>query len=165
LNSASAEGADTELVELYDKRIEPCNACLKCGEEKRCIIKDDFQYIFDKMVSADGIIIGTPVYVGSVTSKVKSLIDRATYLNLQFPSRERPLRDKVAGPIVVARKVGHVYAYLQIVFFFLITGMIVTGFAFASAMDEGEVLKDQEGLTLARGLGRRVARLCKKLKS
>jgi len=73
------QGIETELVQLADKVIHGCIACEKCGENKdqRCAVKNDAanEYI-EKMLGADGIILGSPVYFQDVTSEMKALIDR-----------------------------------------------------------------------------------------
>ena len=60
LNKADIE---TELVQLAGQIIEPCKACWACQGKKNCVHKKDtFRNIFEKMVQADGILLGSPVY-------------------------------------------------------------------------------------------------------
>jgi multimeric flavodoxin WrbA len=59
--------------------------------------------IFEKMVEADGIILATPVYIGSAPSQMKALIDRAGHL---AGVKGRIFENKVGGPMVVARRAG-----------------------------------------------------------
>ena len=67
------QGIETELVQLADKVIHGCIACDKCYENKdrRCAVKNDAanEYI-EKMLGADGIILGSPVYFQDVTSEM-----------------------------------------------------------------------------------------------
>ena len=52
------EGIETEIIQLYNKIIEPCKACWACGGKRNCVHKkDQFQDIFEKMTQADGIIL------------------------------------------------------------------------------------------------------------
>lgn len=54
-------GIETEQIRLFDKNIAPCKACFTCGEKKNCSHKnDDFAEIFEKVRSADGIILALP---------------------------------------------------------------------------------------------------------
>jgi multimeric flavodoxin WrbA len=71
----SKRGIDTELILLKDKEIKPCIHCRVCrtGDKATCSIKDDFLPIFKKMVKADGVLLGSPVYFGSAYSKLKAL--------------------------------------------------------------------------------------------
>jgi len=165
LSAAKSAGAKTEVILLHDKTIGPCDGCLSCHKTSKCRIEDDFQSVFEKMKEADGIILASPVYFGSVTPQMKSLIDRAGYINVVTPAPDRPLKNKVGCPIVVARKSGHFLTYAQMLIFFLTSSMIVPGGAIASALEKGDVVKDEEGIKMARGIGKRIVWLTKKLQS
>jgi multimeric flavodoxin WrbA len=82
LNAAKEDGAEIELLRLADRDIQPCTACLSCRKTGECLIRDDFNPIFEKMVQADGIILASPVYFSSATPQMKALIDRAGYLSV-----------------------------------------------------------------------------------
>ncbi len=164
LKAAEAEGAETELVRLAEVEVKPCNGCLVCKETKECVIEDDFRPIFDKMVAADGIILGSPVYFSSATPQIKALIDRAGYLSI---AKGRVFDDKVGGPVVVARRAGQNFTLAEMLFFFLHQGMIVPGSTYwtvAVGRAKGEVAKDEEGLQVVRNFGKKVAWLAKKIK-
>jgi len=158
------ENVETELITLADKDIKPCDGCRSCRTTKECHIRDDMVSVFDKMVSADGIILATPVYFGSATSQIKALIDRAGYL---AGSKGRVFENKIGGPMVVARRAGQNFTFAQLMYFFFITGMIVPGTTYwtiAFARGKGEVLKDEEGVKTARNFGKKVAWIAKRLK-
>lgn len=71
------KGIETELIQLADVDIEPCRACFACKGKGNCVFrKDGFADIFSKMVEADGIILGSPVYSSDVSSRMKALLDR-----------------------------------------------------------------------------------------
>ena len=64
------EGVETELVQLSGKKIHGCIACYKCFENKdqRCAVKNDFlNECIEKMIEADGIVLGSPVYFADLT--------------------------------------------------------------------------------------------------
>ena len=83
LDEAAKESeVEVESISLAGKTIKPCDACLACKKSKKCSIKDDFEPVFEKMVGADGIILASPVYFGSATPEIKSLIDRAGYVSI-----------------------------------------------------------------------------------
>jgi multimeric flavodoxin WrbA len=99
-------GIETELVQLADKAIHGCIACEKCGKNKdqRCAVKDDAanEYI-EKMLGADGIILGSPAYFQDVTSEMKALIDRTGYVSR---ANGRMYKKKVGASVVAARRSG-----------------------------------------------------------
>ncbi|MCS7119720.1 MAG: flavodoxin family protein [Nitrososphaerota archaeon] len=165
LKAAQAEGAETELLRLCDKEIRPCDGCFSCRRTGECQIKDDFQQVFEKMVKADGIILASPVYVGSSTPQIKALIDRAALVS---GAKGRILENKVGGAMVVARRAGHNFTFAELLFFFLHQGMIVPGSTYwniAFGREKGDVLKDEEGLRTAANFGKKIVWLIKKIKS
>lgn len=158
------ENVETELITLANKDIKPCDGCRSCRTTKECHIRDDMASVFDKMVSADGIILATPVYFGSATSQIKALIDRAAYL---AGSKGRIFENKIGGPMVVARRAGQNFTFAQLMYFFFITGMIIPGTTYwtiAFGRGKGEVLKDDEGVKTARNFGKKMAWIAKRLK-
>jgi len=76
LDGAKASGAEVELVDLCKLDIKFCNACQVCFKEGKCVHKDDFQGLYDKILAADGLVWGAPNYFRSVTAQMKTLIDR-----------------------------------------------------------------------------------------
>ncbi|WOF16448.1 flavodoxin family protein [Methanoplanus sp. FWC-SCC4] len=76
LKGAKDAGAETELIDICKKDIRYCTGCSVCYETGKCIIKDDFEEILDKLCSSDGIILGSPNYINSVTGQMKTFLDR-----------------------------------------------------------------------------------------
>ncbi|MEN6394938.1 MAG: flavodoxin family protein [Methanoregula sp.] len=76
LAGAKNEGAKTEYVDLYTVRIEYCTACGTCYATGECTLLDDFSDLFDRMMNADGIVLGAPNYIDSVPAPMKALFDR-----------------------------------------------------------------------------------------
>ena len=157
------QGIETELVQLADKTIHGCMACEKCSEnaDKRCAVKNDAanEYI-EKMLSADGIILGSPAYFQDVTSEMKALIDRTGYV---ARANGRMFRKKVGAMVVVARRSGAIHTLDTMSHFFLSGEMVVAGRALATGRAKGEIEGDAEGLQLAKSLGERMAWVLKKL--
>jgi multimeric flavodoxin WrbA len=76
-------GIDTELLEISDLHIEFCTACNRCLRKTECSIKDDdMSLVGQKMLYADAIIIGSPVYFSNVTSKLKVFMERTRWLHM-----------------------------------------------------------------------------------
>lgn len=78
---AAATGVTTEIVELASLEIRPCTGCLECAmNEGRCPIPDDMPELCEKLLAADGIVLGSPTYYMNISGAVKCLIDRAMSL-------------------------------------------------------------------------------------
>ena len=69
-------GAETELITLRDRNIKVCDGCGACTKTKACHIKDDMQGIYDKILSADAVVLGSPVYMDSPTASAINFIHR-----------------------------------------------------------------------------------------
>jgi len=82
LEEAKAEGADTELLEITDFNIKPCLSCNQCLRKTSCSIQDDVQVIANKMMEADAVILGSPVYFGNVTGLLKMFMDRTRWMHM-----------------------------------------------------------------------------------
>ena len=76
LDGASSKGAVVELVDLCRLKMGYCNACGICYETGKCVKKDDLQTLYKKILSADGLVMGSPNYFRSVTAQMKTMIDR-----------------------------------------------------------------------------------------
>ena len=173
LEAASKAGAEeTEMIHLSGKHINPCDGCGSCHKTAKCHIDDDMQAIYPKLLEADGIIIGSPVYFWGVTSQAKALIDRTYCLSLvhRVPSSDtnqlsgpyvEGLRNKVGGTITVARRSGATSAGQQISDFFRLWRIIEAGAAIAYADEKGDVKNDERGLHEAQSVGKAVVRTIK----
>jgi multimeric flavodoxin WrbA len=113
---------------------------------------------------ADAVIFGSPVYFGSVSAQTKAVMDRMFAL-----LRQRALKDKVAGALVVTRRVGAIQARSLLYAFCIAQGMIVAGGAIGYGREPGDVLTgvgggiDMSAMEEARQLGANVVRLARRL--
>ena len=157
------QGIETDLVQLSEKGIHGCIACYKCSQnqDRHCAVKSDAanEYI-DKMLGADGIILGSPVYFQDVTPEMKALIDRTGYV---ARSNGRMFKDKVGASLVALRRSGGISTLDTMNHFFLAGQMIIVGRGIAFGREIGEVEKDDEGMGLVKLLGQRMAWLLKKI--
>lgn len=80
LRGASSLGAETEILYLNPLQLRPCQACRKHPAPNHCFFFDDMQKVYEVLENADGIVLGSPVYYGSVPAQVKAMIDRASCL-------------------------------------------------------------------------------------
>ncbi|MFY1645311.1 flavodoxin family protein, partial [Methanoculleus bourgensis] len=76
LEDAKEKGAEVDVVNLIDLDIRFRNACSACFQEGRCVEEDDFPELYTKIKAADGLVLGSPVYIDLITGQMKLLIDR-----------------------------------------------------------------------------------------
>lgn len=77
MRGAMESGNLVEKVFLRDKTIYPCTGCSACSQYgKPCPQKDDAAEVIDKMLAADVIVMGTPVYFYAMSAQMKIMIDR-----------------------------------------------------------------------------------------
>ena len=146
LDVISDYGIKTELITLADKKItRGCTGCIWCRANRaECVIKDDFMPIWRKMHEADGIILGSPVYWGSVTAKMKAVMERAGTVaegrevdnldgpvkDLGWPEVEKPpglFYRKVGGAIATTRRTGANATLAEMLMWFIINNFIIVG--------------------------------------
>jgi len=80
LKGAQSQGVEVERIYLTDFSITPCRECHGCDQTGRCVIEDDMQKIYPKLLEADIIILSSPIFFYGVTAWVKALIDRSQAL-------------------------------------------------------------------------------------
>jgi multimeric flavodoxin WrbA len=117
------------------------------------------QTLYPKMIAADGIIVGSPVYFWSATAQTKLVIDR-TYA-LRHPTNK--LSGKIGGAITVAGRRGQMEALSLINSFFLGQGMIPAGLGVdGRGSDKGDVNSDQRALREAAELDEKMVELIRR---
>ncbi len=162
---------ETQLVELAGKTIGPCTACGICKQGLICGWDDDFGKLIPILSdpNVSGVIIGTPVYFGGMTSQCKALLDRFVV----FRRNGWLLRNKVAGVLAVGgvRNGGQELTLQSVRAALLCHDMICVSDGkdsahFGAALFSGcpgGIEADEAGLTTARNLGKRVAELSQRL--
>lgn len=80
LAGAESAGASIEYLSLNEYEINPCIECNSCYKTGKCVLKDDYPQVLEKLLNADGLIFATPVFFMSVCSQAKMLIDRGQCL-------------------------------------------------------------------------------------
>ncbi len=162
-----SEGIETELYTLAGKPIQGCIACFKCFEKKnkRCNVeKDIVNECIQKMIEADGILLGSPTYFADVSAGMKALIERCGMVgraNSDLYTR------KVGAAVVAVRRAGAINVFNSLNYFFTISGMIIPGSSYWNigiGRQPGEVNNDAEGVQTMKTLGRNMAWLLKKVK-
>jgi multimeric flavodoxin WrbA len=163
LREIEKEGIETELIQLSAKAIHGCVACYKCFENQnqRCAVNNDAvnEYI-EKVITAQGIVLGSPSYFQDVTAEMKALIDRAGFVGL---ANGKLYKNKVGASLSCFRRSGGMHTVETMNHFFFSNEIIIAGRAMSVAKDKGEVEKDEEGVQMAQTLGQKIAWMMKKL--
>ena len=133
---------------------------MKCKERKnrRCSIDNDIvNQCIEKMIEADGIIIGSPTYFAGPTAETKALIDRAGYV---ARANDGMLRRKAGAAVSAVRRAGSLNVFNAVNAFFLINEMIVPGSSYWNmglGREVGDVEADAEGMQTMDVLGDNMA--------
>lgn len=159
------EGIETKLITLYDKKINPCHACWACQGRKNCVYQDDFHDVFNQMMEADGMILGSPVYIANISSSMQALLERAAVV-LDMNKENLSMKYKVGTSIVSLRRGGGLNAVDAMNHFFLNHEMIVVGstywnMVYSQLSREAEM--DLEGIENIKNIGQNMACILKKI--
>ncbi len=162
-----AEGIKTELFQIGGKKVNGCIACMKCKKklDGRCHQKNEvINECIERMLKADAIIIGSPVYNADVSADAKAFMEVSSYA---LSASGSPLKHKIGAGVVAVRRAGAIHAFDTINHFFLVNEMIIPGSSYWNigiGREKGEVLKDEEGMKTMKDLGKNMAWLLKKIK-
>jgi len=80
LKGAKIQGAEVEKIVVDKLKISPCKEYLGCFKDGNCVIRDDMDDIYPKLLGADVVIIASPMFFYGVSSQAKALIDRCQAL-------------------------------------------------------------------------------------
>jgi multimeric flavodoxin WrbA len=155
-----ASGHECELFELAGKQIAGCNDCRKCEVtlDMTCSgLSDDADPIIEAMISADALLLGSPVYYADMTASLKAIIERAGQVGRKNGS---VWARKPGAAVVAVRRAGAMHALDSINHFFLIQEMVVVGSSYWNVgigRNKGEVEADEEGMATMRRLGENMA--------
>ncbi len=168
LDEMKAEGIEAEVYPLAGKAVQGCIACFKCFEKKnmRCNVeKDIINECIQKMIEADGIILGSPTYFADVTANMKALIERCGMVGR---ANDGLYKRKVGAAVVAVRRAGGIHVFNSLNYFFSINEMVIPGSSYWNlgiGRQPGEVNNDAEGVQTMKTLGKNMAWLMKKIKA
>ena len=154
------ERIETETVLVGNKDVRGCIACRSCASTGKCVFDDIVNEIAPKFESADGIIIGTPVYYAGSNGTILSLLDRL------FFSTHFDKSMKVGASVISSRRAGSTSAYDEVNKYFGICSMPIVTSTYWNEVHGSkaeDVEKDKEGLQTMRNLGRNMAFLMKSI--
>ena len=125
IGATEVEGVEPRMVSLAGKHVEPCNGCTPCLEAGACVIDDDMTPLYPLLLDADAIVVGTPVYFGTVSGACKAFMERVEGLGIA----EKRLRLKVGGAIATgaSRNGGQENALATLHLWFHINDMVPIG--------------------------------------
>ncbi len=141
LEKAAEAGADTELILLREKDIKGCDGCLGCeagGKARRgtCRIHDDMQQIYPKLLEADGLALGTPVYFEMLSGLLKNFMDRTCPIWTMLESKP------IVGIAVAEEGIGKAVQNLRT--YSSVCGMRWVGHVTALAKNPKQVSNDKD---------------------
>lgn len=166
LDELSKEGIGTELVQLAGKSLQGCIACYKCSENKdrKCAVTTDkLNEYLAKMIEADGILLGSPVYFADATAAIKALIERCGMVSV---ANGGLFIRKVGAAVAAVRRAGAIRTFDTLNHLFLHGQMIAVGSSYWNVgigRDPGQVKDDAEGIQTMQNLGKNMAWLLKKV--
>ena len=155
------EGIETETIVVGNKDVRGCIACNSCAKTGKCVFNDIVNDIAVKFESADGIIIGSPVYYAGSNGTIISLLDRLFY------STHFDKTMKVGAAVLSSRRAGSTSAMDEINKYFTICSMPIVSSSYwneVHGFTASDVEKDKEGLQTMRNLGRNMAFMIKAIK-
>ena len=177
LDEVAERGAEVELISLAGKNLSGCTGCYQCIEAKKCVIEDDFQAIFQSIIEADGLLLGSPVYHSSITAELKAVLDRAGFSgrwamnemkekDSAYTWKGTVFSDKVVAPITVARRAGQNFTFAQLLLWATANDCIVVGNNYWNVGVAGkggafDAEADTEGVGIMKGLAERMYTLLK----
>ena len=187
LKAVEQEGVQSEIFEVYNKRIEDCRHCNWCMGKQRendyCMLKDDMEEFFPKVVKADALIVASPVYLARLSGRLASVLDRLRCIDYG-KYYEGGMKHKTGAAIAVGwyRNSGiettittiH-WAFLTFQMVIAVPGSISTfGGAGLSSLsgtgdfdpkDKHQILKDAYGIKTARATAESLLELARIIKT
>ncbi len=166
LDELDKEGIETELIQLAGSPLPGCIACYKCfqNKDKKCAVTNDkLNEYLAKMMEADGILLGSPVYYADATAAIKALIERC---GLVSTANGGLFTHKVGAAVAAVRRAGAIRAFDTLNHFFQYSQMFIVGSTYWNVgigREPGQVKEDAEGIRTMENLGRNMAWLLKKI--
>lgn len=159
------EGADLEVVNLWELGLRPCGACGDCNfRSTPCAVPDDLPALVRRLAATDAVIFSVPVHGFGPAPTMPTFLERIGTGHLRF---NRVLTNKVGGAFVTGRRYSHVETHSYLLQHLLLNRMVVPGAGFPAVLfgdHEGEVMGDTEGLEMLRRMTVRMVRLARVLK-
>ena len=143
---------ETEVIEVGSLLIRGGVGCGSCYKTHRCVFDDAVNETAVKLDSADGVVVGSPVYYASPNGTLLSFLDRLFYSTGHIDKRM-----KVGSSIVCARRGGCTAAMDVLNKYFTISSMPVASSTYWNQIHgakPGEAAMDAEGIRTMRNLAK-----------
>lgn len=179
LEECAAQGAETDFVRVCDLNVKGCRGCYGCVAAKKCVHQDDFQMVFSKIMEADVLVLGSPVYHSSITPELKAVLDRTGFCGRwatsEMKSKEGAyefnasiLSGKIVAPVTVARRAGQNFAFAQILLWAACNDCLIVNNTYWNVGVAGkggakDAAEDEEGVTTMKNLAKRIVYTANKM--
>ncbi|MDO8525961.1 MAG: flavodoxin family protein [Candidatus Omnitrophota bacterium] len=169
LDGASQAGAAVEKIVVSELCIGPCRGCFRCIKSGVCAVKDDMRLIYRKFDEADGIILASPIYFGSISAQLKTMIDRFnSRWVMKYMLKKSRLKKKRMGIFLCCAGEDKISFFANarsiIRFFFITLDIKYTEGIFCGGVSEaGEILNRVSSLKRSFDAGSRLGRVIVKI--
>lgn len=157
----SAEGVETETIQVGSQLIRGCTGCGSCYKIGKCVFDDLVNAVAEKLDAADGIVVGSPVYYASPNGTLISFLDRLFYSTGRIDKTM-----KVGTAVVCARRGGCTAAFDVLNKYFTISNMPVASGSYWNMIHGGkpvEAEQDLEGIRTVRNTAKNMTFLMKSI--
>lgn len=120
---AKNNNADVEYFDLYSYNFKGCMSCFACHLKKNkenplCYWRDDLKIILEKCLEADAIVLGTPIYYGSITSYAQAFLERLlfaadTYIIDENGNRVSKIKKEIKTAMIYTMNVSEEMSYFN----------------------------------------------------
>ncbi|EGW40549.1 flavodoxin family protein [Desulfosporosinus sp. OT] len=158
-------GIHFEIIQVGNKPICGCPACQKFAEKELCIFHDEVDLWIEKIIKAEGILLGSPTYFGGIAGNMKCFLDRAFYV-LTDKAFSSVMSRKVGAAVVAMARSGGVPVWDNLNNYFQQCQVVVpssNGFNVIFGNEPGTARYDSRGIEIMRVLGKNMAHLMKKI--
>ena len=159
-NVFEAEGVDVEIVQVGNRAVRGCVACVRCTELGKCVFDDVVNELALKFEEADGLVVASPVYYASANATLIAVLDRLFY------SSKFSKTMKVGASVVCARRGGCSATFDELNKYFTISGMPIASSQYWNSIhgrEQGQANMDEEGKQTMRVLARNMTFLMKSI--
>lgn len=154
------DGIEVEILHIGNKSIKGCLACGQCSKtlDQKCGIRDEYvNDAIQKIMDADGLILGSPVYFSGIAGGMKTFLDRVFMVAAVNGDL---FKHKVGASVVAVRRSGGVPTFTQLNNFINYGEMVMPSsnyWAVTHGLEPGETQEDIEGTQIMRVLGRNMS--------
>jgi multimeric flavodoxin WrbA len=155
LSAAAAEGAETELYSVAGKNLKGGEGCWTCLKTGKCRLADDMDTLLHKIIAADGLILGTPIYFWGMTAQLKAIIDRSISL------APKDFHSMPCGVVASCGSLGMVDALKDLSYYIVQRQMLPANQVSAYIMNPEDLQKMPKCLDALHKLGKQITVLAK----